>query len=210
MVKMPYKFKRDCPVCGKPKLILSLSYHLRQVHRLTSHERKQWLKAAVFSESKGNLGITQGVSIAAVKETKKPQHCKVKRPKLSNNVFLESKPYPEFMCRHKSSLLVVGPSQCGKTWGLKKIPLPIVFFTRARNRGEYIWRYYSQWQDSYKVIQSSIGKEIQFIRGLPEFKEDLREVDPKFNNVLVFDDLMAQATDSSLFSLLFTQGRTHV
>ena len=59
------------------------------------------------------------------------------------------------------------------------------------------------------MIQSSIGKEIQFIRGLPEFKEDLREVDPKFNNVLVFD-LMAQATDSSLFSLLFTQGRTHV
>ena len=33
MVKMPYKFKRDCPVCGKPEL-LSLSDHLRQVHRL--------------------------------------------------------------------------------------------------------------------------------------------------------------------------------
>ena len=56
-------------------------------------------------------------------------------------------------------------------------------------------------------MQSSIGKEIQFFRGLPEFKEDLREIDPKFNNVLVFDDLMAQATDSPLVSLLFTQGR---
>ena len=51
-------------------------------------------------------------------------------------------------------------------------------------------------------MQSSIGKEIQFIRGLPEFKEDLREIDPKFNNVLVFDDLMAQATESPLASLL--------
>ena len=61
MVKMPYKFKRDCPVCGKPEL-LSLSDHLRQVHRLKSHERKQWLKAAVFSGSKKSLGITQGVS----------------------------------------------------------------------------------------------------------------------------------------------------
>ena len=90
---MPYKFKRDCPVCGKPEL-LSLSDHLRQVHRLKSHERKQWLKAAVFSGSKKSLGITQGVSrrftqllhtekersrerkrtIAAVKETGKPQH----------------------------------------------------------------------------------------------------------------------------------------
>ena len=57
-----------------------------------------------------------------------------------------------------------------------------------------IWWYYGQWQGSYKVMQSSIGKEIQFIRGLPEFKEDLREIDPKFNNVLVFYDLMAQAT----------------
>ena len=61
MVKMPYKFKRDCPVCGKPEL-LSLNDHLRQVHRLKSHERKQWLKAAVFSGSKKSLGITQGVS----------------------------------------------------------------------------------------------------------------------------------------------------
>ena len=69
-----------------------------------------------------------------------------------------------------------------------------------------IWWYYSQWQDRYKMMQSSIGKEIQFIRGLPEFK-DLREIDPKFNNVLVFYDLMAQATDRSLDSLLFTQGR---
>ena len=31
-------------------------------------------------------------------------------------------------------------------------------------------------------------------------------IDPKFNNVLVFDDLMAQATDTPLVSLLFTQG----
>ena len=51
-------------------------------------------------------------------------------------------------------------------------------------------------------MQSSIGKEIQFICGLPGFKEDLREINPKFNNVLVFDDLMAQATDSPLAPLL--------
>ena len=65
-----------------------------------------------------------------------------------------------------------------------------------------IWWYYSQWQNSYKVMQSSIGKEIQFfLRGRPELKEDLREIDPKLNNVLVFDELMAQATDSRLPSV---------
>ena len=89
--------------------VTPLSDHLRQVHLLKSHERKQWLKAAVFSGSKKSLGITQGVSrrftqllhtekersrerkrtIAAVKETEKPQHCIVKRPKLTNDVSLE-------------------------------------------------------------------------------------------------------------------------
>ena len=189
-------------------------------------QKKAWLGAAVFSGSKKSLGITQGVSrrfpqvlhtekersrerkrtIAAVKETEKPQHCIVKRPKLTNDVFLESKAYPEFMFRHKFSLLVVGPTQCGKTFFVEKILTTdrILYESKKPRR---IWWYYSQWQDTYKVMQSSIGKEIQFFRGLPEFKEDLREIDPKFNNVLVFDDLMAQATDSPLVSLLFTQGR---
>ena len=137
---MRYEFKRDYPVCGKPEL-LSLNDHLRQVHRLKSHERKQWLKAAVFSGSKKSLGITQGVSwrfpqvlhtekersrerkrtIAAVKETEKPQHCIVKRPKFTDDVSLETKAYPEFMFRHKFSLLVVGPTQCGKTFFVEKI-----------------------------------------------------------------------------------------
>ena len=45
MVKMPYKFKRDSPACGKPEL-LSLSDHLRQVYQLKSHERKQMAKSS--------------------------------------------------------------------------------------------------------------------------------------------------------------------
>ena len=102
MVEMSYKFKRDCPVCGKPEL-LSLSDHLHQVHRLKSHERKRWLKQQYFGRSKKSLGITQDVSwlfpkilhtekersrerkrtIAAVKETEKPQHCIVKRTNIN-------------------------------------------------------------------------------------------------------------------------------
>ena len=50
-------------------------------------------------------------------------------------------------------------------------------------------------------------KGIQFFCGLPKFKEVLQEIDPKFNNVLVFDNLMVQTTDSRLVSLLFAQGR---
>ena len=56
-------------------------------------------------------------------------------------------------------------------------------------------------------MQRTLGDEIEFAQGLPDLSKDLREIDPKFNNVLVFDDLMSQATDSPLLSLLFTQGR---
>ena len=118
---------------------------------------------------------------------------------MSNDVFLKTKAYPEFMFRHKFSLLVVGPTRCGETFFVEKIlTMDRILFQSKKP---------SHWQDSYKAMQSSIGKEIQFIRGLPEFKEDLREIDPKFNNVLVFNDLMAQATDSPLVSLRFTQDR---
>ena len=37
--------------------------------------------------------------------------------------------------------------------------------------------------------------------------DPLREINPKFNNILVFDDLMSQATESPMNSLLFTPGR---
>ena len=142
----------------------------------------------------------RGRTVAAVKETEKPLHCIAKRPKLTNDVSVETKAYPEFMFRHKFSLLVVGPTECGKAFFVEKILTMgrIIYESKKPRR---IWWYYSQWQGSYKVMQSSMGKEIQFIRGLPELK-DLREIDPKFNNVLVFDDLMAQATDSPLAFLL--------
>ena len=71
--KMPYKFKRDWPVCGKPEL-LSLSDHLRQVHRLKSYERKQRLKAAVFSASKKSLECPDVF----------PKYCTRKRKEVEN------------------------------------------------------------------------------------------------------------------------------
>lgn len=56
-------------------------------------------------------------------------------------------------------------------------------------------------------MKSAIGKDIKFFRGLPTFQEDLREIDPKYNNVIIFDDLMAEAIESPIVSRLFTRGR---
>ena len=140
-------------------------------------------------------------TVAAVKDTEKHPHCVAKRPKLINDVSVETKAYPEFTFRHKFSLLVVGPTESGKTFFVEKILTTDLIIYKSKKPRRIFW-YYSQWKGSYKLMQSSIGKEIQFIRGLPGFKEDLREINPKFNNVLVFDDLMAQATDSPLAPLL--------
>lgn len=56
-------------------------------------------------------------------------------------------------------------------------------------------------------MQSTLGRDIQFIQGLPELSNDLREIYPKFSNILVFDDLMRRATESPMISLLLGQGR---
>ena len=50
-VNMSVKQGRICPICFKENLYY-LNDHLRQVHQLSRDERKPWLKAAVFSNTK--------------------------------------------------------------------------------------------------------------------------------------------------------------
>ena len=57
------------------------------------------------------------------------------------------------------------------------------------------------------MVVQSIGKSIRFERGVPELSKDLREINPRYNNIIILDDLMAEATDSPVVSRLFTQGR---
>ena len=56
-------------------------------------------------------------------------------------------------------------------------------------------------------MKTSLGKSIRFERGVPELSEDLCEINPRYNNIIILDDLMAEATDSPVVSRLFTQGR---
>ena len=101
---------------------------------------------------------------------------------------------------------MVGPTQCGKTFSLEQILTKDRILYETEKPRRILW-FYSQWQDRYKAMKSAIGKDIKFFRGLPKFKDDLREIDPKCNNVLIFDDLMSEAIQSPIVSRLFTQGR---
>ena len=48
---------------------------------------------------------------------------------------------------------------------------------------------------------------IRFEKGFPELSDDLIEINTQYNNKIILDDLMAEATDSPVVSRLFTQGR---
>ena len=100
----------------------------------------------------------------------------------------------------------VGPSQGGKTFFVEQLPtVPCVRYPSEKPR-RILW-FYNQWQSRYMSLKSKLGDEIVFTQGLPDMSENLSEINPKLNNVFVFDDLMSQATESPLLSLLFTQGR---
>lgn len=123
---MAPKFKKDCPICHKSR-ILYLSDHLRQVHQLSSEERRPWLKSAVFSVEKstglpymspypfwdmlpyslGNAPQPPPVRQSLTTEQKQRQVTK-----LQTTACLETTPYPDFKFNHMFSMLVVGPTHC--------------------------------------------------------------------------------------------------
>ena len=219
---MPRTFPRICPLCGKPG-VSNLSSHLEIVHDLTGLRRTRLLKEAKVSWESKREYISTSVDLPRCSSSSTRKICEprkrrrpvnetpktsstAKKVKLSHDVSLATEPYPDFMFRHKFSLLVVGPSQSGKTVFVEQILTRdrIVYETNKPRR--ILW-YYSQWQDRYEALKSTIGKDIKFFRGVPTFQEDLREIDPKYNNVIIFDDLMAEAIESPIVSRLFTQGR---
>ena len=103
-------------------------------------------------------------------------------------------------------MLVAGPTQCGKTYFVEQLLTNNCVKYPSKKPRRIYW-FYNQWQSRYASLKSKLGHEIVFTPGLPDMSEDLSEINPKFNNVLVFDDLMSQDTESPVLSLLFTQGR---
>ena len=135
--------------------------------------------------------------------------CSVRQPtkatrKLSASML--TKPCPEFNFRHKFSLLAVGPTQSGKTYFVQQI-LENKRIVYEEQKSIRIFWYYNQWQECYEKLKKSVGKSILFERGVPELSEDLCEINARYNNIIILDDLMAEATDSPVVSRLFTQGR---
>ena len=200
---MPYYHRRTCPICGKQDL-LKLSNHLAQVHRSSSAERTSWLKSALFTPSAPYM--TSYPRTLPTRENKCPLETSQNKCLLKTVNCLETQAYPEFKFQHMFSMMVVGPSQSGKTYFVQQLLTKNCIDYPEKKPLRVYW-FYNQWQPSYDDIQRALKKKIQFTQGIPELSDDLHEIRPENNNILVFDDLMSQATDSPVISRLFTQGR---
>ena len=211
---MQRRFRRTCPVCGRPDL-KNISTHLLQVHGLSSEERKPYLKQAQVSswqlrvERSPHMTMSyMNVEKPGQKRVKQSEHSPpAKRPRTATRTTsLATKSCPEFNFRHKFSLLVVGPTQSENTYFVQQI-LENNRIVYEEQKSIRIFWYYNQWQECYEKLKNPLGKSIRFERGVPELSEDLCEINARYNNIIILDDLMAEATDSPVVSRLFTQGR---
>ncbi len=203
---MPYKQKRSCPVCGKRDL-KTIHTHLRNVHKFDREQRKPLLKEAKHSSWLTEYGPEYAQEIpAASTSTGNVVRKKSRKPVKASQNILATEPYPDFTFKHKFSLLVIAPTQSGKTYFVKEL-LQHDRIQYGNNKRRRIMWYYGQKQPIYNDMKRIIGKEITFVEGLPEFEDNLSDLDDTYNNIIVLDDLMDLAKDSVIVSKLFTQGR---
>ena len=118
----------------------------------------------------------------------------------------ETCPYHDFKFHCTFRMMVVGPTECGKTHFVKQLLTKPCIKYPTRKPKKIVW-FHSHWQSGYQELKSCLGNVITFCEGIPQFSEDLREINPKYNNILVFDDLMREAVDSPVLSHLFSKGR---
>ena len=112
--------------------------------------------------------------------------------------------------RHPSTILVAGPTGCGKTQFLLKVLTTPNAIDPEPQR--IIW-IYSEWQSAYETLRDALGQRIQFIKDYDP-TELYNSIDANFRNVLVLDDQMGSNGTSGgdgavTLTKFFTQGSHH-
>ena len=133
------------------------------------------------------------------KHVKQSEHSPpAKRPRTAaRTTSLATKSCPEFNFCQKLSLLVVSLTQSGKKYFVQQI-LKHNRIVHEEQKSMRIFWCYNQWQECYEKLKKSLGKSTRFERIVPELSEDLCEMNARYNNIIILDDLMAEAKDSSV------------
>ena len=199
IIKMPYKYKRVCPICQRP-WVVNLSGHLEMVHDLSANERADYLTCAILCASTPSVHARVPITTLTAKlknsrqrhDRRVVQLCQKSLNK-TPTIDMLPEPYPNFRLRHKFSMMVVGPGMSGKSYFVKELlERDRIEYEDYRKRPKIHW-FYGQYQDMFKDMKRFQGHDMYVREGLPTFQLDLSD---KYNNIIVLDDLMDLAVDS--------------
>ena len=107
-----------------------------------------------------------------------------------------------FPFKHPSNILVVGPSQCGKTEFVKRV----LFENMIQPPPTRIIYFYAEKQSLFDELEA-VFPNIEFVQ---DFQQSVyNSLLPTERNLIIIDDLMSEAKNSSELSNLFTKGSHH-
>ena len=143
-----------------------------------------------------------------MKRHMKSQHGWDNKKSVDNNKMdlLLAKPSDTFTLRHPFTMMVAASTGGGKTWFIKSL---------IENRKRWIspmperiiW-IYGQWQPLYAELQKTTPL-IEFVKGIPANIDQDEFLNPGMQNLIVLDDLMAEASNDKRICNLFTKGSQH-
>jgi hypothetical protein len=108
-----------------------------------------------------------------------------------------------FRFRHPFSLLVAGPTRCGKTYFVSQL-LGTEGVIDPKPESVY-WCYGAENLEQQEFLESISLYPIEFSQGLPI----MEEIEQRPNSLIVLDDLMDDAANSKEIANLFTRGVHH-
>jgi hypothetical protein len=108
--------------------------------------------------------------------------------------------------RHPFTCIISGMSQSGKTWTLTQILLNIEH-TIDKPIDRIIYCYGSYLADTFKTLKEKFGNKFEIVEGYASDIEQKLEANKR--NLIILDDLMADAVGSKSISDLFTRGSHH-
>ena len=112
--------------------------------------------------------------------------------------FKSSQPCPEKF-RHPFSMLVAGPSSCGKTTWIRSLLKGSMIEPPPRK----VFWFYKSWQPLYTDMKITIPN-IEFVQGIQP-----KEADAMYPRLYIFDDLMRDTTKNAEVCEMFTEGSHH-
>ena len=136
-------------ICGKPD-ILNISHHYAVVHKLDKEQRKSILKNTKYQtvcvyENPISSGILKRNVEKTIRTPVTNNACRnlkvIKAPKKlvkNSSDKWKSYSYPDFWFKHPFSLMIVGPTSCGKTFFVRQI------LESQKMLGFYFECYYNQ------------------------------------------------------------------